>query len=209
MDNEAKNGGGRGIRMSHIFVAVVGLHAVVIGGGILYTKHTRDKERATAVARPEPEVETLAEPKPKIVDLRPDNVPTEEDGPAVQTSEAAGDAPVDSEQRTAAGSLVAGRAGGAKPAPGLRPAQPVKTAATPAPATASNEYVVCKGDTLSKIARRLKVPVQALIEANAIKDPGKLSIGMRLKVPTTVTRSAPPKDAARPTRPEEVALNKR
>ncbi|MGI6209922.1 MAG: LysM peptidoglycan-binding domain-containing protein [Anaerolineae bacterium] len=50
---------------------------------------------------------------------------------------------------------------------------------TPTPVT----YTVEAGDTLSAIARALGVPLQALIDANELEDPSRLSIGQVLIVP--------------------------
>jgi LysM repeat protein len=59
-------------------------------------------------------------------------------------------------------------------------------------------YTVVKGDTLIKIARRFKTTATALMAENSIVDPGKLSIGKRLKIPAEESRSvrnSPPASA--------------
>ena len=48
---------------------------------------------------------------------------------------------------------------------------------------APEAYVVKKGDTLSEIARRQGTTVAALQKANNIRDPNKISVGMKLRVP--------------------------
>ncbi|MFZ4483605.1 MAG: LysM peptidoglycan-binding domain-containing protein, partial [Chthoniobacterales bacterium] len=75
----------------------------------------------------------------------------------------------------------------------VTPAAPVVKAAVPAKAKAeapaataaagSATYTVAKGDNPYKIAKKLGVSYQALVDANAIKDPTKLQIGQVLKVP--------------------------
>jgi LysM repeat protein len=51
-------------------------------------------------------------------------------------------------------------------------------------------YTVVKGDTLIKIAHRFKTTPTALMAANNISDPSKLSIGKKLKIPSKESRSA-------------------
>ncbi|MET8746310.1 peptidoglycan-binding protein [Streptomyces sp. NPDC004728] len=59
---------------------------------------------------------------------------------------------------------------------------------TPPPSTeggtsSSGTYTVRKGDTLSSIATAYKTTVAALTKLNGLKDPDKLSVGQKLKVP--------------------------
>lgn len=67
---------------------------------------------------------------------------------------------------------------------------------TPVPATPSDTpeptltptpviYVIEKGDTLIPIARKFGVTVNAIIEANGISDPRRLSIGQEIIIPIT------------------------
>jgi LysM repeat protein len=65
---------------------------------------------------------------------------------------------------------------------------PGKAASTPAPSTgggasSSGTYTVEKGDTLSSIADDHKTTIAALVKLNGLKDPNKLSIGQKLKLP--------------------------
>ncbi len=57
-------------------------------------------------------------------------------------------------------------------------------------ASTSHLYTVVKGDTLSKIAHKFKTTPAALMAANNITDPTKLSIGKKLKIPSMEARSA-------------------
>lgn len=61
-------------------------------------------------------------------------------------------------------------------------ATPAPTA-RPTPAPTATIYVVASGDTLSSIASRFGVSVQAIISANGLSDPNTLSIGQRLVIP--------------------------
>ena len=61
-------------------------------------------------------------------------------------------------------------------------ATPLPTATpTPEPVT----YTVQSGDTLSKIAKDYGVPLQALVEANNIEDPSRISVGQIIVIPPT------------------------
>lgn len=46
----------------------------------------------------------------------------------------------------------------------------------------TNQHVVKKGDSLSKIASKYNVSLQSLLSKNDIKDPNKLKIGQKLKI---------------------------
>jgi len=52
------------------------------------------------------------------------------------------------------------------------------------PAAPAAPYVIRKGDTLWKISRKFGVSVTAIQEANGITDPGRISVGQKLTIPT-------------------------
>jgi len=54
---------------------------------------------------------------------------------------------------------------------------------TPSPTPAARIHVVGRGDTLSEIADKYGISVQALMKANDMTDPDKLSEGDKLKLP--------------------------
>jgi len=62
--------------------------------------------------------------------------------------------------------------------------QPVQAATT---ATCSKMYTVATGDTLSKIALQFNVTVQALADANNLKEPYVIVAGQTLCIPGTTT----------------------
>jgi LysM repeat protein len=66
-------------------------------------------------------------------------------------------------------------------------------ATTIAPTTTAppSTYTVKGGDTLSAIAKKLGVPLQAIIALNHLTDPNKLSAGQALVVPPTTTTTVP------------------
>ncbi|MCS6802667.1 MAG: LysM peptidoglycan-binding domain-containing M23 family metallopeptidase [Chloroflexota bacterium] len=71
--------------------------------------------------------------------------------------------------------------------PTATPVPPTATATALAPNAALREptatYVVQPGDTLLAIARKLNVPVERLIELNALDDPNRLAAGQPIVVP--------------------------
>jgi LysM repeat protein len=61
--------------------------------------------------------------------------------------------------------------------------------------TVPTEYIVQKGDSLGKIAKKFNVTVADLVVLNAIANPDKISEGQRLKIPPpagAATTVAPP-----------------
>lgn len=75
------------------------------------------------------------------------------------------------------------------------------SAADKAPAVQKNaagqtEYVVQRGDALSKIAKKFGVSQAAIMEANGIKDPNKIYIGRKLIIPAPGAAPAAPAKAA-------------
>lgn len=73
---------------------------------------------------------------------------------------------------------------------------PVKAEAA-APATAgSSTYTVKAGDTLAKISRKTGTSPQSLARLNGIKDPSRLQIGQKLKLPGTPVAASPPAPSA-------------
>ncbi len=64
----------------------------------------------------------------------------------------------------------------------------------PDSATGGTAYVVRAGDSLSLIARRYGVTTQALLQANPLPDPNRLSVGQRLIIPAAPAAAAPAVD---------------
>jgi LysM repeat protein len=61
--------------------------------------------------------------------------------------------------------------------------QSPKKAETPSPTTDSDVYVVAKGDNPYNIAKKLHVSYNELLAINEIKDPTRVQIGQKLKIP--------------------------
>lgn len=66
----------------------------------------------------------------------------------------------------------------------------------PAPEAAGTEYVVVKGDTLGKIAKKSGVTLSALKAANPGVEPTKLKVGQKLTIPAGGTAPAASAGAA-------------
>jgi LysM repeat protein len=81
---------------------------------------------------------------------------------------------------------------------------PTTTAPVEAPEATHHVYTVVKGDTLTKIAHKFKTTTKALMSANSITDPAKLSIGTKLKIPSQESRSATTNQAPPAAQPSEV-----
>lgn len=88
------------------------------------------------------------------------------------------------------------------PSPADSPAPPSPTPVptpdptpTPAPTPQGFEYTVENGDTLSSIAERFGVSVQAIVDANGIADPSFIRVGQVLLIPGT---AGPPSPAPTP-----------
>lgn len=80
------------------------------------------------------------------------------------------------------------------PAPTISVVSPETTVA----ADGTREYIVQRGDTLTKIAERFGTTVAAIVALNGIENPDKVAEGARLKIPpagatdaTTSTTLAP------------------
>ena len=54
---------------------------------------------------------------------------------------------------------------------------------TPEAHACGSEYTVKSGDHMGRIANRCDVSVDALLQANKLRDPGKLRVGQRLVIP--------------------------
>jgi LysM repeat protein len=79
------------------------------------------------------------------------------------------------------------------------PVQPPPVVAPPAPAVteaAGTEYVVVKGDSLWKIAKKNGVTIKAIEAANPGIDPAKLKVGQKLSIPGASSAAEPATDMA-------------
>ena len=83
-----------------------------------------------------------------------------------------------------------GSASSASPS-GSRPAATRSAAPTIEAAPTPVVYVIKKGDTLSKVANKFGVDLDALLAANpTIKDPNKISLGQQIVIPTAAAPSS-------------------
>jgi LysM repeat protein len=99
--------------------------------------------------------------------------------------------------------------GANKSEPTTTPATLPSTTTLPAtttepPTTVPSEYIVQKGDSLTRIAKQFGVTVAQLVAANNLPNADHIEEGQRLTIPpttiasTTTTRPAPPTTAKRP-----------
>lgn len=88
------------------------------------------------------------------------------------------------------------------PVPAEQAGVALAAAQQPAPAAADGEYIVRAGDSIERIARRLGVDADRLLEVNAIRDRNRIYAGQRLRVPGVDTAPAPVLAAVAPDRAE-------
>jgi LysM repeat protein len=73
-----------------------------------------------------------------------------------------------------------------------------KAEAAPAEAPVTVKYTVCKGDTLSKIAKRKSVTLRELTDLNKISSDARLKIGQKLLLPVGKSTAVAAKEAPAP-----------
>ncbi|HEX5790268.1 MAG TPA: LysM domain-containing protein [Luteolibacter sp.] len=71
-----------------------------------------------------------------------------------------------------------------EPAPDLSPAQPHSSSSSSRTSSGGRTHTVKSGETLSKISGRYGVKMSSVMQANQIKDPNKLRVGQKLKIPS-------------------------
>jgi peptidoglycan endopeptidase LytE len=85
-----------------------------------------------------------------------------------------------------------------EPAP-VVPAPPPKVTEWPPSSSSASEYVIKKGDSLSKIAARYGLNTRELAALNGIDNPNKIRIGQKITIPAKgEATAAAPKSAAKP-----------
>ena len=80
---------------------------------------------------------------------------------------------------------------------------PSPVPASPTPVPQSTVHVVQRGETLSTIAQQYGGSVQAIVNANGLADPNRITVGQRLTIPAAGQAVAPP--TARPAQPTQPA----
>jgi len=175
------------MKLSHAFMVVLVLHIVAVGGIWAFNHLNAGRKSASIAADLSDKLALTAQPK---------KVAAEPASSERQPGDA--DEPLPSLEPLPDSAAPAFRAAELSPAPimtATKPAEaPVVKSKAPAPKpavskqkselTATGEtYAVAKGDNPYKIAKKLGVSYQALLEANNIEDPTKLQIGTVLKVP--------------------------
>jgi LysM repeat protein len=169
------------MKLSHAFMVVLVLHIVAVGGIWAFNHLNAGRQSASVAAGLADQLALTAQPKqvaPAVVERQPTDadepLPSleplpESSAPAFRTPEIS-PAPIMAATKSAEAPIVETK----PPAPAKQKSEATTTGGT---------YTVAKGDNPYKIAKKLGVTYQALLEANNIEDPTKLQIGTVLKVP--------------------------
>jgi LysM repeat protein len=83
---------------------------------------------------------------------------------------------------------------------------PVTTSLEAATPSHGHIYTIVKGDTLTKIAHKFKTTPSALMSENNITDPTKLSIGKKLKIPSSMESRSAKNVVPSPSQPDQVQV---
>ena len=175
------------MKLSHAFMVVLVLHIVAVGGIWAFNHLNAGRQSASIVAGLSDKLALTAQPKktaaaPELVERQPGDadepLPSLEplpdsSAPAFRAAELS-PAPIMTATKSAATPVVETKAPAPKP-PAAK--QKSETSAT------GDTYTVAKGDNPYKIAKKLGVSYESLLEVNKIEDPTKLQIGTVLKVP--------------------------
>ena len=178
------------MKLSHAFMVVLILHVVAVGG-IYAFNHIKVNKNPDLIANLSGRIakatgmasSTVA--AAPVAPVAPQREPGDADEPLPMIGS---EAPVASTAASVAATKpVTPVAASAAVAPAVTQTSPPKAAlatkAVPKPAAAAGTYKVVKGDNPSKIAKKLGVTSQALLQINSIEDPTKLQIDQVLKVP--------------------------
>ena len=188
------------MKLSHAFMVVLILHVVAVGG-IYAFNHIKVNKNPALIANLSGRIAKATGMSSSTVAAAPvaPAAPQREPGDADEPLPMIGsEAPVASTAALVATTKpVAPAAASTAVAPAVTQTSPPKAAgaskAAPRPvsgapttAAAAGTYRVVKGDNPSKIAKKLGVTSQALLQVNSIEDPTKLQIDQILKVPAKV-----------------------
>lgn len=172
------------MKLSHAFMVVLVLHVVAVAGIWAFNQLNSGKKAPEMISALAGKSAATA-PSAQAVQAAPASAPAVA---ARQPGDADEPLPTVSSQSAAKpqsrAPVVTSVAGAAKPtfSTEVKPSA-AKPAAQAAPAGATGAYTVAKGDNPYKIAKKLGVSYQALLDLNKIQDPTKLQIGTVLQVP--------------------------
>jgi len=180
------------MKLSHAFMVVLVLHIVAVGGIWAFNQVNTGRKGAGVVSELADKLALSSQPKKATPAVEP--VVAREPGDA--------DEPLPTVASHPDAAKPEFRTEDIAPAPimtATKPEAPLVESKPPAPKPAATEakpaareavagaaggtYTVAKGDNPYKIAKKLGVSYQALLDANKIEDPTKLQIGAVLKVP--------------------------
>ncbi len=97
--------------------------------------------------------------------------------------------------------------GGASPSPTASPVASASLEPTPVPAPTQQTYIIKKGDTLNKIAKKFNVTLEQLLKANkaTIKNADKIKVGQEIIIPSKVPAEFTDPSAQAPAASDESA----
>lgn len=184
------------MKLSHAFMVVLVLHIVAVGGIWAFNQLNSGRKGAAVVSQLADKLALSSQPKNAVPAPEPaapvrqagdadDPLPTvashpDAAKPEFRTADIS-PAPIMTATKTEA-PVVESNPPAVKTAAGDTKAAAPKSAARQATGVPGT-YTVAKGDNPYKIAKKLGVTYQALLDANKIEDPTKLQIGTVLKVP--------------------------
>lgn len=189
-----------GIQMGHVFLIVLALHVLVIGGALGYhwmrgragTAKTAPTEQQKATVPPEGEGPRVAfrtggfEPKgekPVAVEARRIR-PVDREPLGLDAVRLAQGRPADALPEGAEAPEAAPKPELAKVVAAVAAVAPEARAAQPEAAAKAAEHLVRKGDMLSGIARKYGVTVAALRQSNGLGT-DMIRVGQKLKIPAS------------------------
>ncbi len=185
MKPETNNELGEGVRMSHVFLIVLALHVLIIGGAFAF--HWVRADQMDQVAQKNPTEHPVDKMTPEDMAPESDELASKEDEEIEPVVDASVEPGVQLATKMRGGDQPMLREGvAAAPAPevALRkvPTQPVAAVAQAKTSGTAASYKVVKGDTLSKISRVSGVSISQIRAANAMSTDA-LRIGQVLKIP--------------------------
>lgn len=175
------------MKLSHAFMVVLVLHIVAVGGIWAFNQLNSGSKGSAVVSDLADRLALTSQPRAAS---GPSAVPVREPGDADEPLPSLAPLPeaTKPEFRTADISPAPITTAAKSEEPVVATKSPAPKAAAPAAKPAALEasgetYTVAKGDNPYKIAKKLGVSYQALLEVNDIEDPTKLQIDTVLKVP--------------------------
>lgn len=168
------------MKLSHAFMVVLVLHVVAVGGIYAFNQLNASRFVPRSAERPAPAaMPSRTESAPLVAARQPGDA--DDPLPAVEAARPESAVPAFRTADIAPAPIMTATK---SPGPVVETKPPaMKPAAREAASSSAETYTVAKGDNPYKIAKKLGIGYQALLDLNKIEDPTKLQIGTVLKVP--------------------------